>query len=377
MLLNTASLNNDFYSLFKQAIECFENGESEHCQQILLDLSERRISRYQKKKVAGLMANNSFIFDSREQFIETLNSDYIKQNLDRTDLKNYNVLSHVPSLQTSWNKDNETIPTIEIGPINNPLFGINVSVNGKECIGVLDNCCADYCYATKAFAERHGITPLDYKLKVNGKENGYIGVADSLALGKLVLTNVLFVISDVNKSLITNYNFDIIIGSNVLRAVGDILINNIDNTITFSRNYTCHSKNIKIFSESHTYYTEALFNEEKVSLLLDFGCSRTHMNSKYYNLRKEELNKICIESEITFANVSHSETSKSYVINSGQFIVCDAQCEMKDVHIQRSPHSSNGVDGSIGVDMLRKFNYIEFNAQKLYMLLYNEHTTDN
>ena len=124
-----------------------------------------------------------------------------------------------------------------VGQPGHALYGIAVSVNGKSLLGTLDNCASDYCEISSELAKELGVRPIGKKIKINGNKRAqsYIGIADSLSIGDLVVRNVLFSVSDSFASIAEALSIDLVIGDNILRKVGDLVFDNAEGKVTFSK----------------------------------------------------------------------------------------------------------------------------------------------
>ena len=67
--------------------------------------------------------------------------------------------------------------------------------------------------------------------------------------------------------------------------------------------------------------------------------------------------------------VDRSWETKVFVIGQAQFELCGAACVLPDVCILLDGYGSKQFDGNLGVDALRQFKTVTFNARKLYLQL--------
>ena len=77
------------------------------------------------------------------------------------------------------------------------------------------------------------------------------------------------------------------------------------------------------------------------------------------------------ESSRTSIMMDRTLTSKTYVMKEARFEICNTVRELPDVNINLESYGSEARDGNLGVDMLRQFRTVLFNAGKLYLQLNN------
>ena len=360
---------NDYGIMMGEARTCFERGRFEECDSLLAELSHQRLKLRQRRKVCQLMMDNSYYTGRQDVFLSALNSKYVKRNMDRSDYAHWTNLSKIPPIEETWPDSHVVLPLRMIGPKDNCLYGIDVSVNGKILLGMLDNCCSDYSHISTDLAGQLGIRPLGKTVNVNGNKQSkaYLGVLDSLSLGGLVIRNIVFQVSDFPEVLRKSYPFDLVIGNNVLFRVGDMIIDNEEGTINFSKETADLPQNVFWSYSAHDYYVKGLLNGKEVSMLLDFGNTNTFMKKRFHDRFPSD--GTYAESSRTSIMMDRTLTSKTYVMKEARFEICNTVRELPDVNINLESYGSEARDGNLGVDMLRQFRTVLFNAGKLYLQL--------
>ena len=360
---------NDYGSMMGEARTCFETGRFEECDSLLAELSHLKLKLRQRRKVCQLMMDNSYYTGRRDVFLSALNSKYVKRNMDRTDYAHWAKLSQIPPTEETWPDKPVVLPFRMIGPEGHCLYGIDVSANGRALLGMIDNCCSDYSHISTGLADQLGIRPLGKTVNVNGNKQSkaYLGVLDSLVLGGLVIRNVVFQVADFPEALRKSYPFDLVIGNNVLFRAGDMFIDNVEGTITFSKETADLPQNVFWSYSAHDYYVKGSLNGKEVSMLLDFGNTNTFMKKRFYDRFPSD--ETYVESSRTSIMMDRTWTTKTYVIKETRFEIGDTVCELPDVNINLEDFGSEARDGNLGVDMLRQFKNILFNAGKLYLQL--------
>jgi len=361
-----------YEELFGEARARFESGQHGECGSVLAELRGLGLKWLQRRKVAALMMDNAFSSDRREDFLDALHSDYVRRNLDRTDYDYWARIAATPPMEVQWPAAPVTLPLYRVGPEGNALYGVDVSVNGVKLSGVLDNCASDYCDISQDLAGKLGVRPIGKRIKINGNrwKRAYIGVVDSLALGDLVLKNVLFSVSGKNEALTAAHPFDVIIGGNVLRQTGDMIIDNEAEKVTFSRETLNLPQNIFWTYPGHGFFVEGSVGEEEVKLLLDLGCSYTNLNKQFLDSLPAETK--LPESSTRAVMLDRAWDSKTYTLPSARFAFCDTVCELPNVNILLKDYGTRGMSGKIGTDLFRRYKFVFFNARQLYLRLISE-----
>ena len=360
---------NEYDSLYRAARSCYEARRFTACDSLLTELSQRRLKFLQRRKVCQLMLDNAYHADSRGLFLRALDSRYAKRNLDRSDYKYWRTLSLSPATEAVWLAGTVSLPLRSIGPEGHDQYGIEVQGNGQPLVGMLDNCCADYCSISTALAERLGVWPVGKTIHANSnrKATSYIGVLDSLCFGGIVVRNVLVDVSDQLEAVRQTHPFDIVIGENVLTRTGEMMIDNEAGTVTFSPEAQDLPQNVRWHYPAHDFSVEASLNDNEIAMLLDFGNTNTRLSDVYYN--RFPADESYVEGTVTTTMVDRMWTTKVYVVPEARLAFCGAGCVLSNVAVYLEDHASGGLDGNLGVDAFRQFRRIVFNPDKLYLQL--------
>lgn len=359
----------DYPSLIKEARDCFESGRHRECDSLLTELRGLRLKRLQRRKVCTLWLDNTYHTGRHEEFLDALSSKYVKRNLDRSDYEYWVNVSMIPPMEVTWPDKPELLPIKTIGPQDHSLYGIDVVVNGTPLLGMIDDCCCNYCSISSELAEHLGVRPIGKTIRHNGNKRAkaYIGVVDSLYLGNLIVRNVLVDVSDHIASVQSTHPLDIIIGGNVLRRVGDMIIDNEAGTVSFSNKTLDLPQNVFWTYEGHEYYVRAKLGNNPVTILFDTGNTNTLMNRRYYD--RFPLDSSYKEGSLTITQVDRTRETKVSVIEKAQFDFCGATFELSDVSILQDGYWAKQFDGNLGADALHLFKTVVFNASKLYLQL--------
>lgn len=369
LALSLSPASGDYPTLIKEARDCFETGKYLECDSLLEELRGLKLKRLQRRKVCTLWLDNTYHTGRHGEFLNALNSKYVKRNLDRSDYGYWINVSKIPPIDVTWPEEPERLPVRTIGPQEKSLYGVDVSVNGNRLLGMIDNCCCNYCSISVELAGRLGVRPIGKTIRHNGnrRAKAYIGVVDSLSFGNLIVRNVLVDVSDHIATVQATHPFDIVIGGNVLRRVGDMVIDNEEGTVSFSEKTLDLPQNVFWTYGNHEYYVKGSLGGRPVTMLFDTGNTDTHMSGRYFDRFPSDSSYRV--GTLTVTQVDRSWETKVYVIDKAQFEFCGAVCELPDVSILLDGYGSRQFDGNLGVDALRYFKSFVFNAGKLYLQL--------
>ncbi len=356
----------DYSRLYGEARDCYESGKNEACDSLLSELMSLKIKRLQRRKVSSLLLDNAFVTDRREDLRQALDSRYVRRSLDRTDYRYWRLLSELPATEAVWPEDRVTLP---FRRVRDALYGIDVAVNGRILSGTIDNCASDYCEIASEMAEALGIRPIGKKIRINGnrRAQSYIGIADSLSLGGLVVRNVLFSVSDSFASIAEALSIDFVLGENVLRQAGDLIFDNAEGSVTFSRQILDLPPNVLRAYPDHGYYVDATLDGKALTMLLDFGNTDTHLNARF--LEEYPADEPYEETTTEVIMQDRTWTTKSYLLKQARFELCGAACGWEEIEIRLETNGGRRGLGNFGADMLHKFGLVVFNARRQYVQL--------
>ena len=369
LLFTAPAVPGDYQSMISEARTCFETGRHEACDSILAQMRGMKLKRLQHRKVCTLWLDNTYHTGRHQEFLEAVNSKYVKRYLDRSDYKYWKILSKLPPTEAIWPDNPEPLPLKLIGPQEKCLYGVDVRVNGRPLVGYIDNCCVHYCSISTELAKELGVRPIGKKVAMNGnkRSKSYIGIVDSISMGNLVVKNVLVDVSHNMTAIQAMYPSDIIIGGNVLRRVGDMVIDNDEGTVMFTDRILDLPANVTWSYSDHDYFVDGVINGKSVSLLFDMGNTDTYLNQKYNDRFPEDT--AYVKGTMTTTMVDRTWKSRVYVIENPYLEFCGDGCYLPTAVIKLEDYRPKPADGSVGVNALRQFKTITYNASKLYLQL--------
>ncbi|MCQ2289420.1 MAG: retroviral-like aspartic protease family protein [Muribaculaceae bacterium] len=182
-----------------------------------------------------------------------------------------------------------------VGPKRNVSLRIEAKVNGQSCSPVFDTGAAQ-CVMTPEAAERYGLKITDGTLIADAAKSEEVryAVADELVMGDITYHNVLFALMDfkAGHAEAEQYlNFDVLIGLNVMSAMGEMVMDFEHDMIAMSEHPTAAGPaNLMRSINSLTYSVRTYHDGEPIDFLVDTGNSDyMFLDGEYYAKHKDWL----------------------------------------------------------------------------------------
>jgi len=250
---------------------------------------------------------------------------------------------------------------------------IPVLIDGKEEKLILDNGCAQFSFASESFAHSHGIIPVGASGIASGvvdTASMWIGLCKSLSIGEIVFSNILFVVVP-DKSLenpVTEINA--LIGSNMLRLVGEIAFNNIEHVVTFPAKQEEMESNL-MYEGDGLQYLDVELRDQSLRFQLDLGSTFTRMNARFYDEYKQLVESEGTRTTKMKGGVGGMVEEECYVIPDLNFTACGGSLVQKKT-IVSTGHDSFSVNnyGSVGADYLLSFGRAVLNLEKMFFYVF-------
>ena len=256
------------------------------------------------------------------------------------------------------------------GKYKGRMIKVPVTIAGKEERFLLDNGVAHFCSATETFAREHGIRPIGAEttvVGVAGRSSSWIGIADSLRVGELLLRNMLFLVVPDEALHNDVASIDAILGTGFFRTVGEMQFDNRAQTILFPAVQQDLPANLTI-NGAGMHFIDGTFRGETICFHLDLGSSTTSLNVNYYERRKEDV-------EATFPADSIKSGGIGGIIQYRCYRVADPDIVLDGAHFNGDHVTVDTVDmvddpsceGRLGNDALLYFDRAVLNIRKMFL----------
>lgn len=107
-------------------------------------------------------------------------------------------------------------------------YSMPVEVNGHVHDFIFDTGCSFGCFVSERYAEEVGLKVVADSIPVSGMTVGFVklATADSLRVGELVYRHPYFLVAPPDPEVDAEFAFDGVIGCDLLRAVGEVVVDN-------------------------------------------------------------------------------------------------------------------------------------------------------
>ena len=107
-------------------------------------------------------------------------------------------------------------------------YSMPVEVNGHVRDFIFDTGCSFGCFVSERYAEEVGLKVVADSIPVSGMTVGFVklATADSLRVGELVYRHPYFLVAPPDPEVDAEFAFDGVIGCDLLRAVGEVVVDN-------------------------------------------------------------------------------------------------------------------------------------------------------
>ncbi len=231
---------------------------------------------------------------------------------------------------------------------------------------------AELSVISKTMANKLGLKLIKAKVNVESStgqktEGAHYAIADSLYIGDVLLTNVVFLVMPLFSIPELDFQLHGVIGSPQIMQLGECKIRK-NGSMLLSNNKTAKSKNIFFSSLDGLYPVVQVINDtNRLSLVFDSGANKCNLSVNYYNRFKEMIESKGKISEVSESGVAGSMKKKSYKLFDFNFKIKNQANTMSEINVLTEQEDDFGFDGTIGQDMLLKYDEVTVNLNKMYI----------
>ena len=286
-------------------------------------------------------------------------------------LKMYDALSNVEPLLVNI-PHNTTIQTKPLPGILEDLQQVQVHTPKDSVLLVFDTGAA-WSATTRSVASSLGIRILADSILAGGATNNIdymsIGVADTLYLGDIFYTNVVFGIFEDGK--FTSPEPDIIVNGTLglpeIKALSSIKIHK--NFLEIFVNDSV-PKNNMMLTGSQQVVVQA---NDSLLFWLDTGGAWTSLSVKYYNDNKEQVEVNGELSTKLMGGMGGSQEFPVYKLKNFPITINTITTTMPEIPVFMEPTTvMYGYDGTLGQDVISQYDYILLDFKNMYFALGNK-----
>lgn len=400
-------------SLFENRLESLLKDREFFQLRLLLDKNADRISA-PKKQLFTAYAENAFNQNSRSAAIiqqllkdENLLDDSIKADLLLVQRDNYIKMfeyakaaetgklvigSYGHLLKEKKLHDIKNLNKIYEGLAQTPAQGVVLSsattINGKkDKLGLVNipvrtgsktyefvfDTRASISTIMKSYAEKLELTILDVKYQESSGITGNsfearLGVADSLYIGTLLVTNVVFQIvpDEILSFPFMDYAIHGIIGFPVITQWKEVHINR-DGKIVIPAEQTKTGLKNLAFDEATTVVSLRT-EDDTLSFHFDSGATTSALYYNYFNKYNSKVTSTAKTDTIQLGGAGGVKQTPVYILPSYVFYINNREVTLKNIHVLTSaPYAGQKYNGNLGQDLFGQFNELIFNFEDMYI----------
>jgi predicted aspartyl protease len=281
--------------------------------------------------------------------------------------RRYDALSGVKPVQVAIPHDTK-IPT---KPDKKGLPLVQVRTP-KDSISLIFDTGAGFSCVSKSVAEKLGIQTVADSMIVGGAAGNFefmsIGVADTLYVGDIVYTNVVFGILEDEKLTFPEHDYAAngAIGFPEMKLLPAIKIHK-NGILEISTNEKKQRSNM-MFTESNQIIVQA---NDSLLLQLDTGAAGSDMSVKYYNKQKEQIDKTATLTTRTLNGMGGSKEFSAYYLQNFPITIDSITTILHGITVSIQPIMRDEFDGFIGQDVISQYDYMLLDFKNMHFSLGN------
>ncbi len=292
---------------------------------------------------------------------ETLQHHYaqILDSTKREDLKNthkiWKALKDIPP-------QNVSIATDVSLPILKDKAGLSTVATkiGNTTTDFVFDTGANFSVIQRSVAVSLGMQLLPAQFDVDAatglKVKSDLAVADTLQLGEIIVTNVIFLVFD-DKDLsfpIINYQIKGIIGFPVIKALEEIQLTK--NTLYIPKNPTPYNVNNLAYDEFMPI-VKVQYKDTPLRFNFDTGASATSLYSKFYNRYKTDIDSSYTKTNFRSGGAGGHTSFEGYLLNNIKLSVGNSTAVLNNIQLHtKKIGTTDSLHGNLGQDFVGQFN---------------------
>ncbi|MFA5405659.1 MAG: retropepsin-like aspartic protease, partial [Ignavibacteria bacterium] len=317
--------DNLWQEMFLQAVENNTFGDFEKSNIKIKILLQSHLSELPDSILTDIYeikaSNHINLFEYKDAY-ETallLNSNYFDflDNEEKEDAENeliiWNALQNVPP-QRITKTGNITLP---LKKDYAGLWNIPVNIKEKDFNFIFDTG-ANFCVIIESLARKLGFEIIENaKFKVgtatDKKVESKIGISKLIKFGDITAENIIFIIIPDDALDFGLYKIDGIIGNSILRAFGEVIINNGNELIIPQKTEKSNLKNLAF--DGFTPVIQMVHNSDSLSFIFDSGGQATYLFKPFYMKYKKEITNKYTLVKIKIGGAGGSKNVNGYIID--------------------------------------------------------------
>lgn len=251
------------------------------------------------------------------------------------------------------------------------LINVKVNINKLEEDFIFDTG-ANFSTVSKTFANKLKLKFLAGKIDVgtstDKKVKSEIAYADSLRMGNLIFTNVVFLVLPDEALTFAGgiYVINGIIGFPVIKEMKEISISENEIFIPMFSNKSSY-KNMSL--DGFLPLIETIVNSDTLIFSFDTGAKKTIMYYPYYEKYKIQIDSTYESQDIKIGGAGGDIVVKGFKLNKMKFQIASVNASMDNISLL-STHIKDNDDflyGNLGGDFMNKYKKMKINFENMFV----------
>jgi predicted aspartyl protease len=251
------------------------------------------------------------------------------------------------------------------------LWNIPVKIKNNNYDFIFDTG-ANFCVIIESLARKLGFEIIENaKFKVgtatDKKVESKIGISSPIKFGDVIAENVIFIIIPDNELNFGVYKIDGIIGNPILRAFGEVVINNGNELLIPEQAENSDLKNLAF--DGFTPVIQMVHNYDSLNFIFDSGGQTTYLYRPYFLKYKNEIVSKYKFVKIKIGGAGGSKKVNGYLIDKIILKSGNAYSNLEDVNLITDIiwEKEDFFYGNLGQDYFRQFSKIIINYTDMYI----------
>lgn len=257
------------------------------------------------------------------------------------------------------------------------LMLVDVKIGGVVEPFIFDTGCAEMSFVSEEFARSHGIRPTGVEIAiggVGGDGDGWLGVADSLCVGEMVLRNPVFAVTPALEKTDSVYKINAVLGCNFMTRAGEIRICGKERHIVFPAIKSPAPAYAPNMTEGPNglYYAEVDADGEKLTMQFDSGNVKSSLSSAYFKAHRKQIEAEYSATKLVTGGFGGIVEGQSYIMPALTLRFGGTIGVLTDIGIAANVELGHetGEAGSLGVDFLLAFDSVTIDFDRMFIAPY-------
>lgn len=247
-------------------------------------------------------------------------------------------------------------------------YSIPVEVNGHERDFIFDTGCSFGCFVSEDYAAEVGLKVVADSIPVSGMAVGFVklATADSLRVGEMVCRHPFFLVAPSDPEVDAEFEFDGVIGYDLLHAVGEVVVDNEAGVLRFPAEPSDGTSNMYLSGNIPRVSIE--YKGQPFEMIFDTGNVKSDLDSGFVQRFPDAV--AGLERHTTrrggFGGIEEFEavTLPEFRFRAAG---CDIALHDTEVVCNEAEGGTLLTVGSLGADFVRSFRRLTVNYEHMFI----------